>query len=103
MDYGIYYNYKCIYKEEGVLIMVIKSPTKIFKSGNSSAVRISKDVMEAAGLKVDDKVNVTFNSHDGSVVIKAANTDKKFHDHFSDILDKSLDEDQAVLDFLKDK
>lgn len=59
--------------------------------------------MEAAGLKVDDKVNVTFNSHDGSVVIKAANTDKKFHDHFSDILDKSLDEDQAVLDFLKDK
>ncbi|MGM9907066.1 AbrB/MazE/SpoVT family DNA-binding domain-containing protein [Limosilactobacillus sp.] len=83
--------------------MVIKSPTKIFKSGNSSAVRISKDVMEAAGLKVDDKVNVTFNSHDGSVVIKAANTDKKFHDHFSDILDKSLDEDQAVLDFLKDK
>lgn len=83
--------------------MVIKPPTKIFKSGNSSAVRISKDVMEAAGLKVDDKVNVTFNSHDGSVVIKAANTDKKFHDHFSDILYKSLDEDQAVLDFLKDK
>lgn len=83
--------------------MVIKSPTKIFKSGNSSAVRISKDIMDAAGLKVNDKINVTFNSHDGSVVIKAVNSDKKAHDHFSKILDQSLDEDQAILDFLKDK
>lgn len=83
--------------------MVTKSPTKIFKSGNSSAVRISKDIMDAAGLKVDDKVNVTFNSHDGSVVIKAADNDNKVHDHFSKILDQSLDEDQAILDFLKDK
>lgn len=83
--------------------MVIKSTTKIFKSGNSSAVRISKEIIEAAGLKVDDKINVTFHSQDGSVVIKDVDADKKFHDHFSDILDKSLDEDQAVLDFLKDK
>lgn len=83
--------------------MVIKSPTKIFQSGNSSAVRISKDIMEAAGLKVDDKINVTFNPHDGSVVIKAADTNDKAHDHFSEILDQSLDEDQSILDFLKDK
>lgn len=83
--------------------MVIKSPTKIFKSGNSSAVRISKDIMDAAGLKVNDKINVTFNSRDGSVVIKAADTDNKTHDHFSEILNQSLDEDQAILDFLKDK
>lgn len=83
--------------------MVIKSPTKIFKSGNSSAVRISKDIMEAAGLKTGDAINVTFNSHDGSVVIKAADTDSKVHDRFSEILDQSLDEDQEILDFLKDK
>lgn len=83
--------------------MVIKSPTKIFKSGNSSAVRISKEIMEAAGLKDSDPVNVTFNSKDGSVVIKAADTDKQFHDHFKALLAKSMDEDQAALDFLKDK
>lgn len=83
--------------------MVIKSPTKIFKSGNSSAVRISKDIMEAAGLKAGDSINVTFNSHDGSVVIKATDTNSKVHDHFSKILGQSLDEDQAILDFLKDK
>ena len=83
--------------------MAIKSPTKIFKSGNSSAVRISKDIMDAAGLKVGDKINVTLNSQDGSVVIKAADTDNKAHDHFSEILNQSLDEDQAILDFLKDK
>lgn len=83
--------------------MVIKSQTKIFKSGNSSAVRISKDIMDAAGLKVDDKINVTFNSHDGSVVIKTSDTDNKVHNRFSEILDQSLDEDQAILDFLKDK
>lgn len=83
--------------------MVIKSPTKIFKSGNSSAVRISKEIMDAAGLKVDDQINVTFNAQDGSVVIKAADTDKKFHNHFKALLAKSMDEDQAALDFLKDK
>lgn len=43
------------------------------------------------------------NTRDGSVVIKATDTDKKFHNHFSDILNKSLDEDQEALDFLKDK
>lgn len=43
------------------------------------------------------------NTQDGSIVIKAADTDKKFHDHFSDILNRSLDEDQEVLDSLKDK
>ena len=43
------------------------------------------------------------NTRDGSVVIKAADTDKKFHNYFSDILNKSLDEDQEALDFLKDK
>lgn len=83
--------------------MFLKSPTKIFKSGNSSAVRISKDIMDAAGLKVDDKINVTFNSRDGSVVIKAPDAGNQAHDHFSEILDQSLDEDQEILDFLKDK
>lgn len=43
------------------------------------------------------------NTRDGSVVIKTADTDKKLHDHFSDILNRSLDEDQEALDFLKDK
>ncbi len=57
--------------------------------------------MNAAGLKVDDRVNVVFNFHDGSVVIKAADAETKFHDHFSEILKKSMDEDQAALDFLK--
>lgn len=37
------------------------------------------------------------------MVVKSMDTDKKFHDHFFNILNKSLDEDQAVLDFLKDK
>ena len=83
--------------------MVIKSPTKIFKSGNSGAVRISKDIMDAVGLKVDDKINVTFDSHDGSIVIKAAGTDNEVHNNFSEILVRSLNEDQAILDFLKNK
>lgn len=83
--------------------MVIKSQTKIFESGNSGTVRISKDIIDAARLKVDDKINVTFSSHDDSVVIETADTDNKVHDHFSEILDQSLDEDQAILDFLKDK
>lgn len=59
--------------------------------------------MNAAGLKVDDRISVVFNSHDGSVVIKAADADTKFHERFSEILKKSMSEDQAALDFLKDK
>lgn len=81
--------------------MIIKSLTPIFKLDNSSTVRIGKDIMDAADLKVDDKVTVTFDSQNGSVVIKGADTDKKFHDHFSDILNKCLDEDRVVLDLFK--
>lgn len=46
---------------------------------------------------------MTFDSHDGSIVIKAADTDKEVHNNFSEILDRSLNEDQAILDFLKNK
>lgn len=59
--------------------------------------------MEAAGLKAGDSIDVTFNSHDGSIVITAANPNRKGHARFPEILDQSLDEDQAILDFLKDK
>lgn len=81
--------------------MIIKTSTKIFKSGNSNAVRISKDIMSAAGLKANDEIDVTFNSHDGSIVIKPRNDE--FHECFSELLNSSLAEDQILLDFLKDK
>lgn len=83
--------------------MVIKSSTKIFKSGNSSAVRLSKDIMDAAGLKVNDQIDVTFDDHDGTVVIRAVHPDKNFHDSFSQLLAESMEDDQAALNFLKDK
>lgn len=63
----------CIYEEKRALIRIIKSSTEIFKSNNLS------------------------------VVIKAANVDNKFHGQFSEILDRILAEDQAGLDFLKDR
>lgn len=83
--------------------MAIKSPTKIFKSGNSSAVRLSKDIMKAAGLKVNDPINVMFNDHDGSVVIKPAKETSNIHDHFAELLNQSMEEDREALEFLKDK
>lgn len=83
--------------------MVIKSTTKIFKSGNSSAVRLSKDLMHAAGLKEDNAVNITFNSQDGSIVIRPSNKTSRFHGNFSKLLKQSMKEDKDALDFLKDK
>lgn len=83
--------------------MTIKSPTKIFKSGNSSAVRISKDIMKAAGLKDNDSITVTFNDKDGSVVIRPVRKEVTIHDDFAELLEKSMDDDQEALDFLKDK
>ena len=83
--------------------MAIKSPTKIFKTGNSSAVRLSKDIMKAAGLKVNDPIDVTVNQQDGSVVIKPIKETNGFHDHFEELLNKSMKDDQEALDFLKDK
>lgn len=83
--------------------MAIKSPTKIFKTGNSSAVRLSKDIMKAAGLKVNDPIDVTVNQQDGSVVIKPIKETNGFHDRFEEFLNKSMKDDQKALDFLKDK
>jgi antitoxin MazE len=83
--------------------MVVKSMTKIFQSGNSSAVRLNKDVMSAAGLKADDPVRITVNKQNGDIVIKHASSKIKYHDNFSKLLNKSLKDDQEVLEFLKDK
>lgn len=74
------------------LIIVIKSKTKIFYC-NSCAVRISKYIMKATGLKVNDKIDVTLNPHGDIVAIKTADTNKSY-DHFPKILDESLDENQ---------
>ena len=79
------------------LIMALKSLTKVFKSGNSNAVRLNKNIMDAAGLKADDPVNVI-----GSVTIKAVKK-ANYHDNFSKLLEKSLHDDREALDFLKDK
>ena len=86
-----------------VFKLAIKSPTKIFKTGNSSAVRLSKDIMKAAGLKVNDPIDVTVNQQDGSVVIKPIKETNGFHDRFEELLNKSMKDDQEALDFLKDK
>ncbi|OTA64341.1 hypothetical protein BHL75_00720 [Limosilactobacillus reuteri] len=86
-----------------VFRLAIKSPTKIFKTGNSSAVRLSKDIMKAAGLKVNDPIDVTVNQQDGSVVIKPIKETNGFHDRFEELLNKSMKDDQEALDFLKDK
>ena len=83
--------------------LAIKSPTKIFKTGNSSAVRLSKDIMKAAGLKVNDPIDVTVNQQDGSVVIKPIKETNGFHDRFEELSNKSMKDDQEALDFLKDK
>ena len=82
--------------------MVLKSLTKVFKSGNSNAVRLNKNIMDAAGLKANDPVNVTFNAQDGSVTIKAVKK-ANYHDNFSKLLEKRLHDDRETLDFLKDK
>lgn len=86
-----------------VFKLAIKSLTKIFKTGNSSAVRLSKDIMKAAGLKVNDPIDVTVNQQDGSVVIKPIKETNGFHDRFEELLNKSMKDDQEALDFLKDK
>lgn len=83
--------------------VVIKSSTKIFKSGNSNAVRLSKDLMHASGLKANDTVNVTFNSQDGSIVIRPSKRPSQFHDDFAKLLKESMDDDKEALEFLKDK
>ncbi|WP_019206939.1 AbrB/MazE/SpoVT family DNA-binding domain-containing protein [Limosilactobacillus ingluviei] len=83
--------------------MVLKMPTKIFKSGNSSAVRLNKDIMHAAGLKINDPIEVTFNEQDGSVVIKPMPSQGQIDDQFLALLKQSMNEDQATLEFLKDK
>ncbi|OYS93748.1 AbrB/MazE/SpoVT family DNA-binding domain-containing protein, partial [Limosilactobacillus reuteri] len=74
-----------------------------FQSGNSSAVRLNKDVMEAAGFKANDPVKITVDKQNGRVIIKQDSSNKKYHDNFSDLLNQSLKEDREILDFLKDK
>ena len=75
--------------------------TTIFKTGNSSAVRINKQIAEKSGLTNGQEVVVTFNEKDGSINISKKKSN--FHDGFMDILKERLDKNQDVMEFLKDK
>lgn len=82
--------------------MAVTSTTNIFKSGHSSAVRLNKRIMEAAGLHFGDLVNVRVNPYDGSIVITPTNSQDN-HDKFAKLLDQSITDDFDALKYLEDK
>lgn len=74
--------------------------TKIFKSGNSNAVRLNQKIIKLAGLKENDEVSVSFDSSNGSIIIQPK---KAISDDFLEALQSGFEKNKDVLDFLKDK
>lgn len=81
----------------------MEAATKIFRSGNSSAVRLNKSIIVAAGLHDNDEVTVTVNKKNGQIIITPAKNKSNVHSNFYDLLDYSTKADQDTLNFLKDK
>lgn len=75
--------------------------TKIFKSGNSNAVRLNHKIVQLAGLKENDEVSVNFDSSNGSIIIQPKK--KAISDDFLEALQSGFKKNKDVLDFLKDK
>ena len=75
--------------------------TKIFKNGNSSAVRLNKDILKDAGLKNNDKVDIHVDHTTGNIIIspKLSGVDARF----KELLNYSMEKDRDSLKFLKDR
>lgn len=75
--------------------------TKIFKNGNSLAVRLNQNILKAAGLQNNDEVNVQVDQATGNIVISPKVNE--VDDNFKDLLNYSMKRDKDSLEFLKDR
>lgn len=75
--------------------------TKLFKNGNSLAVRLNQNILKAAGLKNNDEVNVQVDHATGNVIISLK--ENEVDDNFKDLLNYSMKRDKDSLEFLKDR
>lgn len=75
--------------------------TKIFKNGNSLAVRLNKDILKDAGLKNNDEVDIHVDNTTGSIIIKPKVSG--VDDKFKELLNYSMEKDRDSLEFLKDR
>ena len=80
----------------------METTTKIFKNGNSSAVRISKKIMRELGLHNNDEIQLTVDKKNGNLIISLK--PKENDDiEFEKLLNYSMKRDKEALDFLKDR
>lgn len=75
--------------------------TKIFKNGNSLAIRLNQSILKTAGLKINDEVNVQVDRTTGNIIISPKVNE--VDDDFKALLDYSMKRDQDPLEFLKDR
>lgn len=75
--------------------------TKLFKNGNSLAVRLNQNILKTAGLKNNDEVDIQVDHATGNIIISPKVTE--VDDNFKDLLNYSMKRDKDSLEFLKDR
>lgn len=82
---------------------MVESETKLFRSGNSDAVRLSKDIVNALSVQPGDRLIVQFDPATKSVSItKGDEADTTVDPAFMKMMDQIYDDNKDAMDLLKD-
>lgn len=80
----------------------LNTTTKVFASGNSDAVRLSKKLKEAMGLKTGDEVTLAFDPATHEIRLKKQTTESPVSPEFMKRFDKLYDQNAGLMNRLKD-
>lgn len=81
---------------------MLETKTKLFKSGNSDAIRLNKEISHALNVKPGDELSVRYDPASKSVIIKQDNPEMTVSDDFKQLLEDAYTENKGVMDLLKD-
>ena len=80
---------------------MLKEKMRVFKSGNSNALRLSKKLTEMLEVKPGDNLELTIDD-DGQVkIIKEQDAQLEVSDNFKELLTESYQENSEAMEMLK--
>lgn len=81
---------------------MLEAKTRLFKSGNSDAIRLNKEISRALNVRPGDELIVKYDPASKSVIIKQEEPRMAVSDDFKQLLNEAYAENKGVMDLLKE-
>mgnify|MGYP004708944951 CR=1 FL=1 len=81
---------------------MLEAKTKLFKSGNSDAIRLNKALSKALKVQPGDELQLHYDPATQAVIIQRSDTQMTVSPEFKALLDETYQENKGAMDLLKD-